>query len=345
MLAAVKSMGGAPGVILALALLCWAAMMASILTWIGREPKPGREVRRVIRQACSGGAAVILWILLAALFLVANSHRVIPAPVGILAWLVLPLSCAGAVAAIFLLYDPPRHWPVIVPAAAPLLISAYVIYAFSPTTQVFSAAGVGLALWAVVAALSALVLARFRPFLKAHGGGYTTATSGPELERFQAEERARRRANDLEELSRMDDETSLYEVKTYMHPASVVRPEAVEIARHLPNRQAEMIVMLRNQHWEPLWFIAEIDIRPTPELCEAARCWLHGTVRDRHESSGTDFIGDEFTQNLVGIAWIAANCGCEKELDEIEAYVRRQNPNAPAVQKFLADLAAIREKK
>jgi len=337
-------MVGAPRVILALALLCWVAMMASILTWIGREPKPGHEVRRVIRQAWSGGAAVLLWILLGALFLVANSHRVIPAQVGILAWIVLPLSCAGAVAAIFLLYDPPRHWPVVVPAAAPLLISGYVIYAFSPTTQASSAAGVGLALWAVEAALSALTLARLRPFLKAHGGSYTTATSGPELERFLAEEHTRRRANDLEELGRMDDETSLYEVRTYLHPASVVRPEAVEIARHLPNRHAEMIVMLRNQHLDPLCFIAEIDIQPTPELGEAARCWLQWAVRDRQQNSGTDFIGDEFTKSLAGIAWISANCGCEKELEEIQAYARRQNPNAPAVQKFLAELTAIRER-
>jgi hypothetical protein len=36
-----------------------------------------------------------------------------------------------------------------------------------------------------------------------------------------------------------------------------------------------MIQMLVNLESEPLVFIADIDIQPRPELCDAARYWLH----------------------------------------------------------------------
>jgi len=42
---------------------------------------------------------------------------------------------------------------------------------------------------------------------------------------------------------------------------------------------------------------------------------------------------------------MAGNCGREKELAELEAYARSQRQDAPAVQKFLAVLAAMRETK
>ena len=36
------------------------------------------------------------------------------------------------------------------------------------------------------------------------------------------------------------------------------------------------------------------------------------------------------------------NCGCEKQLDQMEAYARAQQQDAPDVQKFLAGIASIR---
>jgi hypothetical protein len=109
-----------------------------------------------------------------------------------------------------------------------------------------------------------------------------------------------------------------------------------------------MIRMLVNLGSEPLVFLADIDIQPTPELCGAARHWLHQAVVQRQKmfhSGPEPFVGAEFEEGLRGIQWISTNCGCEKELDEIEAYARSQDQNAPAVQKFLAGLAAIRENK
>jgi hypothetical protein len=343
-----KSMGVAAQALLTLALLCWIAMLGSIASWIGKAPTPGRETDRIVLQAYSAGAALLLWIFLAALLLVGSSKQVIPGTVGAIAWIAIPLSGAGALAAIAVLYDPQRRWPLILPAVVPLLIAAYVVYTFFPSVQTIPTSTVGLAMWGVVAALSVSIVPTAAAFVEAHGDRSVRAEPGPELDRFNAEQRDRARADALAELSKMDEETKLYEVVRWMRPNSPVRQEALEFTRHLPNRQTEMIQMLVNLGSEPLVFIADIDIQPTPELCNAARYWLHKAVVQRQQmfhSGPEPFVGIEFEEGLSGIGWISANCGCEKELDEIEAYARSQDQNAPPVQTFLAGLAAIRAKK
>jgi hypothetical protein len=343
-----KSMGAAAQALLALAFLCWIAMLGSIGSWIGKAPTPGRETDRVVQQAYSAGAAVLLWIFLAGLLLVANSKHVLPGTVGAIAWIAAPLSGLGTLAAIAVLYDPQRHWPLILPAAVPLLIGGYVVYTFFPTVQTISISTAGMAMWGAVFVLSVSIVPSARVFLETHGSRAVRAEPGPELDRFMANERDRARADGLAELSKMDEETKLYEVVTLMRPNSPVRQEALEFARRLPNRQEEMVRMLVNLGSEPLLFLADIDIQPTPELCGAARHWLHQAVVQRQKmfhSGPEPFVGAEFEEGLRGIQWISTYCGCEKELDEIEAYARSQDQNAPAVQKFLAGLAAIREKK
>ena len=343
-----KSIGIAGLALLTLVFFGWIAMLGSIASWIGKAPVPGRESERVVLQAYSGGAAVLLWIFLAALFLVGSSKHVIPGTVGAIAWIAIPLSGAGALAAIGVLYDPQRHWPFILPALLPLLIAGYVVFAFFPSLQTIPTTTAGRVMWGAVAVLSVSIVPTASAFLNAHGNRAVRAESGPELDKFMAQERDRSRAQALAELGKMDEETKLYEVVSMMRPNSPVRPEAIEFARHLPNRQAEMIQMLVNLGSEPLLFIADIDIKPTPELCDAARYWLHKAVVQRQQmfhSGPEPFVGIEFEEGLSGIGWISANCGCDKELDEIEIYARSQDQNAPPVQKFLAGLAAIRAKK
>jgi len=107
----VKTMGTAAFVFLILTLVGWAALLRSIAIWIGKEPVAGRESDRVILQAWSGGIAVLVWILLAGLLLIASSKNALPGAVGAVAWIVHPLSLVAALAAIAVLYDPHKKWP------------------------------------------------------------------------------------------------------------------------------------------------------------------------------------------------------------------------------------------
>ncbi len=332
--------------LLVLALVCWLGMLGSMARWIGKAPVQGRETDRLMQQLPTGILALLLWILLAALLLVANSKQVLPQGIGALAWIVHPVSLAAALAALVFLYDPGHYWLAIVPAVIPLLIAGYALYAFSPLSPALSVDSAGFAAWALVGLLSVSVIPQAFRFYAAHmDDGSIDATPGPALDRWMAKQKETRRKQELEELSKFDDETKMYEVDSYLHPDSPVRKEALEFVRHLPNREADVIMMLTSGDERPMRYIGEIDLRPTPELCRAARTWLHQAVLHRKAMSGGEpegFVGLEFEDNLDGIAWIARNCQCDQELGELEAYARSQRQDAPEVQKVVNAVAAMR---
>ncbi len=343
-------MGTAAPVFLALSLICWVLMLGTIATWIGKAPVPGRETDRMMSQAYSGGWAVLLWIFLGALLLIASSKQVVPPWLGAAAWIFHPLSGAAVLAAIVVLYTPERRWPVAIPAVMPVIVVAYLLYAFFPGVAI-PIERVGVGAWAVVIALSISIIPETVRFAQIHlDDGSIDATPGPKLDAWMAKQREKRRADGLEELRKSDDETKLYELEHLIRPDSPVLQETLEFMRHQPNRQAEAIRLLESQSSFVLHFLADIDLQPTPELCRAARGYLHQAVRERLRSTGSDtmkspYVGAEFEEGVDAIRWIAKNCGCDAELAEIEAYARLQDQDAPAVQKFLASLAEIRAPK
>jgi hypothetical protein len=344
------SIGTAAPVFLVLSLICWVAMLGTMASWIGKTPVPGRETDRVMSQAYSGGFAVLLWILLGALLLIASSKHVVPPWLGATAWIFHPLSGAAVVAAIVVLYAPERRWPIAIPAVLPVLIVAYVLYAFFPAIAI-PVANVGIAVWAVAIVLSVSIIPETVRFARIHlDDGSIDATPGPKLDAWMAKQREKRRADGLEELRKSDDETKLYELEHLIRPDSPVLQETLEFMRHQPNRQAEAIRLLESQSSSVLHFLGDIDLQATPQLCTAARGYLRQAVRERLASKSTNttkspYIGAEFEEGVDAIRWISKNCGCDAELAEIEAYAKSQDQDAPAVQKFLAALAEIKREK
>jgi len=345
----VKAMGASVPTFLALLVVSWLAMLGTMATWIGRAPVPGRETDRIISQAYSGGLALLVWIFLAALLLIASSKEVMPQEAGVAAWFVHPLSCAAALAAIAVLYHPDRYWPAAIPALMPVLIAGYVLYAFFPQVQTVPMTKAGFAMWGGVLVLSmAIVPEAIALAFPPGSGGSIQAKPGPEMDRFLDKQREQYRADVLNKLRQTDDETRLYELSNMVRPENPALQEVLECMRKLPNRQADAIQMLESQASEILPFIADIDLEPTPHLCTAARGYLHEMVRHREAGAITtpeSFVGNEFEEGIPGIRWIAKNCGCKAELAEMEAYAHKQQQDAPQVVKFLDALAEITEQK
>jgi hypothetical protein len=344
----IKAMGVSAPVFLVLLAVCWLCMLGTIATWIGKAPVPGRETDRIVSQAYSGGLAVLAWIFLAALLLIASSKKAMPVEAAWLAWFMHPLSLVGALAAIAILFYPGRYWVAAIPAIMPVLIAGYVLYTFFPQVETISRTQAGYALWAVVLVLSMSIVPVAIGFLRPMGSGAIEAKPGPELDRFRDQQRQQYRDEVLNQLRHSDDETKLYELSNLIRPDNPALPEVLDFIRKMPHRQEDAIAMLTSQGSEVLRFIADIDLQPTPELCAAARGYLHEAVRHRQSgfhSGPESFVGMEFEEGIPGIRWIAKNCGCQAELGEMEAYARQQQQDAPQVQKFLAALAEIKDQK
>lgn len=337
-----RSAGAAAPVLFALMLVCWAFLLRGMSLWIGLQPTPGRESDKMMLQAWSGGWAVLVWILLGGLLLVANTKGVLPSSVGLAAWLIHPLSCVAALVAIGILYDARWRWCVALPAAVPILIAAYLAWAFlAPAPPKF-----GLAMWAAVLALSLSIVLPASQFKADHlDSGSIDATPGPKLDKWMAEQREARRAAGLKELSNIDDETTLSELEHLVRKDSPVLQETLAAMRRLPHRQAEAILRFQGDFTFILNLLPDIDLQPTPELCGAIRGYLRRYLRqeraNRPEPMG--FVGASMQENIPSLGWISQHCDCDAELEDIERFARAQL-DTPEVRKFLAELAEVRKK-
>ena len=267
----------------------------------------------------------------------------LPSSVGLAAWLVHPLSAAAALIAIGIVYDARWRWCVALPVAAPILIGGYVAWAFAAPAP----AKFGLAMWAAVLAMSLSILPPAWQFKSEHlESDAIDATPGPKLDQWMAEQRTKRRADGLAELSKIDDETTLSELEHLIRKDSPVLQETLAAMQRLPHRQAEAVLRLRGDFTFILHLLPDIDLQPTPELCGAIRGYLPRYLRlegaNRQEPTG--FVGAQLQESVASLGWISQHCDCEAELDDVERFARAQL-DTPEVRAFLVALAEVRKRK
>jgi hypothetical protein len=334
-------------VLLFLALLCWAALLYSLSGWVGRELPHAHGTDRMMLQLATGGIAVFLWILLSGVILVMGVKGIMPEGVGVAAWAVHLLSCVAAVFAIAVMYEPEVRWPVAVVAAPPVLVAAFALYSYFPAVRWIPPRMAGFAVWAAILAIALSVTPEVLRWRAAHADDSIDATPGPKLDAWMARQRERRRQQELEELSKVDDETTVMELSSLTVPDSPVREEALAVIRRIPNRQAECVNQLRyGAAGTIMRLLPEIDAQPTPELCEVARDYLRKELilHQKMFAEPQVFSYPMLVEALPGIVWLAKNCaGCEAEIEGLEAFARTQI-DSPARRQFLAALAEARSK-
>jgi hypothetical protein len=273
---------------------------------------------------------------------VANAKGVLPSNVGLAAWLIHPLSAVAALIAIAIVYDARWRWCIALPAGAPVLIAGYVAWAFlGPAPARF-----GLAMWAAVLALSLSILPPASQFKSEHlQRDSIDATPGPKLDKWMAEQREKRRADGLTELSKIDDETTLSELEHLVRKDSPVLQETLAAMSKLPHRQSEAILRFQSDSTYILALLPDIDLQPTPELCGAIRGYLRRYLREaranRPEPAG--YVGTQMEEGIRSLGWISQHCDCEAELDDLERFAHAQL-DTPEVRQFLASLAEVRKK-
>lgn len=340
-----KTLGTAVPILLTITTACWLYMIRLISLWVGKAGVPGRETDKIMQQVWAAVAALVIWILLGGLLLLAGVKGVMPERVGFVSWFLVPVACFASLAGIGLAYDLETRWTVGVPIITPMLVGGYVVYTFFPSAQVLAPGRAGFIMWAVVVVLGLSLIPAFDRFYEAHRSDSVEATPGPELDRFLARERERRRQDGLEELRKIDEQSSLRELEHLIRDDSPVRAETIEAMRHLPERQANAEeAFIYDYNWI-FGFLSEIDVQPTPRLCTVAGESLRRYVAfwRKQFPEGTDSMGPVLESGVKSIGWLAANCPFDAELDLLEQLASEQR-DVRAVQDFREAIAGFHKK-
>lgn len=335
-----KPIGIALPVFLVLALLAWLWMLRSFTSWVGKGYAGTGDSDKIAAEAWSAVGVLAVWIALAALLLIAGSIGALPGPISAAIWVAHLVSLGGSLLAVFLLNKPELRWPLACPVGAPLLIAAYVVW-----VSVAPRATPGIPDWSICAAILILSLPAVPPALQmiAQGDGSIDATPGPKLDAWMAKQREARRVRELDELSKIDEDTTLSELESHVRPDSPVLQEALEAMRKLPNRQAEAVQLLRDKSSFILHFLGDIDVEPTPELCEAARYYLREQAKPYRQDPPEYVLYSALTEGVASIRWISEHCDCDAELAEVEKTARASSGN-PEAERFIAAVVDMREK-
>jgi hypothetical protein len=127
-----------------------------------------------------------------------------------------------------------------------------------------------------------------------------------------------------------------------------VTTEAMEALRHVERRQADIEFLLSKGIARAMILLPDLDLKPTPELCAAARTFLLQSAKSsriRPKQDSYEYrAGGVAESSLPGIRWLQAHgCDCEEGIAALEASVR-SHLDSPDRKAALAALAALREK-
>jgi hypothetical protein len=158
------------------------------------------------------------------------------------------------------------------------------------------------------------------------------------------QEQARNRAANLAKLQTMKD-APVVEWYSLLEEGSGVRPQALEALRRVGRRQADIEEMLRYGIIRGMVLLPELDLKATPQLCQAARTFLlknakESRVRPKQDPRPYD-VDSGAEQALPAMRWLIANgCNCDEGIAALEVSVE-SHIDSPARQKALASLAAL----
>jgi hypothetical protein len=258
-------------------------------------------------------------------------------------------SGAAVAVAFYLVQKPGRVWPVIVPVLLPPILAFYVFALYQSSLRQFaSGSPASLAVWGTVLALT---LAPW-PALVRHMNEKRASTieSAKAMEEWQAQEKAKKRAENLEALRAMKPDQPLTDWYNLLDESSGVQTEAIEALKHVERRQRDIEEMLTYGIPRAMMLIPDLDLKPTSQLCEAARAYLLKNAkgsRIRPKQDPVRYTADGGTyleRSLTGVRWLQSHgCDCEEGLAAVQASIETYL-DSPDRQKALAAIAELRKK-
>ncbi len=291
-----------------LILLFWASALSLLANLTGSD-----AAGNAYAQAYAALAIIILWALLALLGLIAWIKGDMPRLGAVATLLLIPASGVAAFGALELLMHPrlpPFLWPLITPALAPPLIVAFCFWALLPATHTYVPRRTAVSLlWGGVLMLCAAIL----PF---------------QFVREVAQEKIVALDRKLAmEFATLPNDAPLWTITPFLQaPNQLLGSQALERIRHLSRRQSDAETMLARGDF-PLRYLGQLDLDPTPALCEKARGLLsiraEALMLKPEETKPYDVIAQGVSDSVAAISWlIDYNCPVAPEAEAWEAVAK-----------------------
>jgi hypothetical protein len=248
-------------VILLLAiLLLWVGLLANVAT-----PNSSDAAGNGLAGAYAAFFAIAIWIMLAILLILAGINGEMPRWTAVLAFILVPASCAAAVTAGAMIAELDQlgveaRWLLVVPALVPPLLIFFGLWAYLPSLHASIPANIaGGATWGVVLILSIVPWPMMA--VRAH---YSEARWA-NIEKESAKRRI--------EFAKLTPESPLWDWVPFAKSSFEMEIEALNHIRTAPTRQADAEIMLDRGDF-PMTLLFELNLDPTTELCQNFRAFL-----------------------------------------------------------------------
>ena len=306
-------------VLLSVAVVLYAAMMGCLADAPGSDAF-GRGL--ALAYAAILGAA--LWVVLAALLIVAGAQGRMPVWAAIGAVILLPLSCV----AVWMAGDAVGRGDssaLLIPALLPPLFALYALWARLPSLHGMLRASVvsGVVGLAIVFLAATPFVAAYRAAQPDPERDARLAAAAKEQEEEQAKDRQAARDREEAEFASLGPDSSLEDYLIYLH-SQTYSDRALAGIRKLRTLQADGIAMLQKGRLPDLWELKELGLAPTPDLCEAYGAALGGAA-SRVSKTQPNYLGAaiELENQLPNIKWLIANrCDLSQPLGVLATNLR-----------------------
>ncbi len=327
-----------------LSALTWLLMTVSIMGFAGVEAHGDAAFGVGLSFFAAIVFTCLLWLWMGGLALTAAGEGILPNWVGPAATLLLPASGAAALATFYLVEGAAPRWPIAVPIGAPILIAGYLVLVRVPSLRPsVSANAVSIAVWALVAALAILpwpgVVGKMQSKTLAREEGIKAQ------QEYQKQADARTRAENLEKIKAMTPDKHIVDWYPLLDPKNGTRAEALEALRKMDRRQGDIQEMLGYGIPAGMGLVPDLDLKPTPELCEAAKAFLAKEAKSRRHRAIQDPSAFEAVSydgaTLEGVRWFATHgCDLKDGLEALKASILTHLDSADR-RKYIATLDEI----
>ena len=282
-----------------LALLVWVVALAT-LSDLASSDAAGNGYA----QAFAAIEIVALWGLLALITLIAGVKGTMAWPSAIAAAILIPASAMVAFAVLGLLsrpHLPPFLWPLVIPAAVPLLVLAFSLWALIPPLH--SVIGPRLAGGFVWGAVLLLCLAIVPLQQKRNDADNRIAAA---LEKYNAD------------LAKLPPHAPLWDWVPFLDTRSAIKQdELLAHIRTLDRRQSDAELMLDRGDF-PLGLLGRLNLTPTPAICDKARALLRRQIAPLTlQTPNSKPYGEIFwpvANALAAMKWLVGHdCSCDAE--------------------------------